>query len=160
NALEEEPGFEEEREHRVAAFGIWRPTDRLALLGRLPYNVKEITESPEGEDELVARHSGLGDAEVLAMIGLAQPANRGTVAMVLGLTAPTGSNDAEKDGERLDEHLQSGTGAWSATAGLNGELSLPKGTLEASVLGRWNGTNDAGYRYGNAALFNVGYLSP
>lgn len=81
--------------------------------------------------------------------------------MVLGVTAPTGSNDKRNGvGERLDAHLQPGTGAWSGTAGLNVAVTLGGGMVDGSVLGRANGTSDHGYRYGNVLLFNAGYLSP
>src|SRR5262249_12805512 len=49
NALDEEPGSEDEREHRLAAFGLWRPHARFALLGRLPYAFKELTTHADGE---------------------------------------------------------------------------------------------------------------
>jgi hypothetical protein len=161
NALEEGvPGEEEEREHRVSGFALWRPIDRLALLGRLPYNVKEITESPAGDVETTQRSRGIGDAEALALVGLARPASSGSLALVLGVTAPTGNNDASENGERLDAHLQPGTGAWSGSAGLNLAVPMSRGGLEASVLGRWSGTNDHGYRYGNVALYNLGYTTP
>ncbi len=36
NALDEGPGHEEEREHRIGAFALWRPMNRLSLLARIP----------------------------------------------------------------------------------------------------------------------------
>src|SRR5216117_2137495 len=44
NALDDEPGVEREREHRVSAFVLWRAADRLAISARLPWNVKQIQE--------------------------------------------------------------------------------------------------------------------
>jgi hypothetical protein len=70
---------------------------------------------------------------------------------------PTGSNEARDAlGERLDAHLQPGTGAWSGSAGCGGDLSLRSTALSASVLARFNGTNAHGYHYGDAVLFNLG----
>ena len=46
SGLDQGPGEELELEHRVAAFAMWRPLNRLALLGRLPYNIKQVTEHP------------------------------------------------------------------------------------------------------------------
>jgi hypothetical protein len=162
NALDEAPGTEQEREHRVSAFGLWRPTNRLALLARVPYNAKEITESPVGAEAETHREHGIGDAEALALVGLIHGtgAHAPTLSGVLGVTAPTGSNDRrDVNGDRLDQHLQPGTGAWSGTAGLNIALAVSGGTFDASVLGRANGTSEAGYRYGNVALYNAGYTT-
>jgi hypothetical protein len=38
NAMSEEPGMEEQNEHRLAAIALWRAANRLALLARAPYN--------------------------------------------------------------------------------------------------------------------------
>ncbi|MFI5371363.1 MAG: hypothetical protein ACHQ52_07365, partial [Candidatus Eisenbacteria bacterium] len=76
----------------------------------------------------------------------------------LGVRAPWGQNERTIDGVRADEHLQPGTGAASLWAGTSGSLRL--GTREhayGSVLARWNGTNDHGYHYGNAAFVNLAY---
>src|SRR5262245_42562540 len=122
NALEEAPGTESEREHRVSGFVLWRASNRLALLGRLPYNVNEITESPEGETATTQKASGIGDGEVTALAGLwhSTGSHPAVLGLVAGVTAPTGSNDMKNSaGDRLEAHLQPGTGAWSGTTGLN-----------------------------------------
>jgi len=114
NALDEGPGEEQEGEHRVAAFALWRPMNRLALLGRLPYALKEITTRPQAGPTTTDRAHGLGDAELLAMVGVAQTAGRHplTLGLVAGAAAPTGPNDLkDANGDRLDAHLQTGTGA-------------------------------------------------
>ena len=59
--------MEAEREHRVGAYVVWRAMDRLALLGRLPYNFKELTETPAGEAGITNHEQGLGDAELLGI---------------------------------------------------------------------------------------------
>jgi len=163
NALDGEPGTEREREHRVSAFLLWRAADRLALLARLPYNVKKIEETPLGGESSTQTAKGLGDAEVSALVGLAQ--TNGThptvVGLLLGVTAPTGSSNLKNGiGDRLDEHLQPGTGAWSGTGGLNVAVTIGRGIVDGSILGRLNGTNSHDYRYGNVLLFNAGYASP
>jgi hypothetical protein len=163
NGLDEGPGTEREQEHRVSAFVLWRATNRLALLGRLPYNVKEIHSSPLGEEPSTQRSSGIGDAEVSGLVGLLHTNGRHplVVGLVLGVNAPTGSNEKrDPAGERLDAHLQPGTGAWAGTGGLNGAVSFGGGIADASVLGRTNGSNAHDYRYGNVLLFNAGYTSP
>jgi hypothetical protein len=163
NRLETGPGTEREREHRVSAFAMWRPLDRLALLGRLPYNVKEITEAPAVGTASAGRSRGFGDAEVEALVGLAQSTGgrRASAGLVFGVGVPTGPNAvADGSGQRLDEHLQPGSGAWTGTAGLQLGVSTPRGAFDASVLGRLNAANAHGYRYGNVLLFNAGYTSP
>jgi len=160
--LDEGPGEEREREHRLSAFAAWRPHDRLALLGRLPYNFKELEQEPLGQPIETGTAQGLGDAELLALIGVARAtgAHSATLGLVLGVAAPTGSNNLrDENGERLDEHLQTGSGAWSFTTGLNLGASLGGSIFETGVLARANGQGPH-YRYGNAVLFNAGLTGP
>jgi hypothetical protein len=162
NGLDEGPGEEREREHRLSAFAVWRPRDRFALLGRLPYNFKELEQAPLGQPVETANSQGLGDAELLALIGVARASGThpATLGLVLGMAAPTGSNNLKgENGERLDEHLQTGTGAWSLTTGLNLGASLGGSMVESGVLARVN-FQGPHYRYGNALLFNAGLLGP
>lgn len=162
SALDEGPGEEQEREHRVAAYAMWRPAVRLALLARVPYDVKEIASHPVGAQSTLDRAHGLGDAELLALIGLAHTTGARPLVLggVAGVTAPTGSNELRDGaGTRLDAHLQPGAGAWSGSAGLHAALTARAGVWDASALGRVNGTNAHGYRYGAALLYNAGFTS-
>jgi hypothetical protein len=161
SGLDEGPGEEQEREHRVAGFAMWRPLNRLALLGRLPYNVKQVIDRVGSAGPSTQTSRGVGDAELTLLAGVARGAGRRamTLGLVLGGTAPTGSNQArDASGERLDIHLQPGIGAWSGTAGLNLAMSA-RGTWDASVLTRISGTSAHGYRYGRAVLYNAGFTS-
>ena len=82
------------------------------------------------------------------------------LGLVLGATAPTGSNDLrDSNGERLDIHLQPGIGAWSGTTGLSLAMRGAQGTWDSSVLDRISGTSAHGYRYGTAVLYNAGFTS-
>ena len=161
SGLDDGPGEEQELEHRVAGFAMWRPLNHLALLGRLPYNMKQVTElaGPAGSSTQTSR--GVGDAELTMLVGLARAERHAmTLGLVLGGTAPTGSNDARvASGERLDIHLQPGIGAWSGTTGLNLAMVGSRGSWDASVLDRSSGTSDHGYRYGNTILYNAGFTS-
>jgi hypothetical protein len=161
NALDEGPGDEREHEHRIAAFGLWRPRNRLAILGRVPHDWKTISSHPLGASADEQSSSGFGDAELLALAGLVTGGGAcPTVGLVLGGTAPTGSNVVrDGSGARLDAHLQPGSGAWSGTAGVHLSQASSIGTWDASVLGRANGTSPHGYRYGNVLLVNAGYTS-
>lgn len=159
NALDEGPGEEHEQEHRLAGIILWRPTNRLALLGRMPYNFKQIRTRPVGARQSVERSRGLGDAELLALVGLAHFAgsHAPTLGLVLGVAAPTGSNDAlDNEGVRLDSHLQPGAGAWSGTGGVHFTALGNGGVWDASLLDRINGRSSHGYRYGSSILYNVG----
>ena len=162
SGLDEGPGEEEEVEHRMAGFAMWRPLNRLVLLGRLPYNVKQVTERGGQAGPVTRTSSGVGDAELTVLVGVARGTGRHetTLGLVLGGTAPTGSNEArDASGERLDIHLQPGIGAWSGTMGLNLAWSGVRGKWDASVLDRTSGTSSHGYRYGNAILYNAGFSS-
>jgi len=162
SGLDEGPGEEQESENRVAGFVSWRPLNRLALLGRLPYNVKQVTDRTGDAGPNTQTSSGVGDAELTLLAGLVRSAGRHamTLGLVLGGTAPSGSNEArDTDGRRLDIHLQPGIGAWSGTAGLNFAMNGSRGTLDASVLDRISGTSSRGYRYGKAVLYNAGFTS-
>jgi hypothetical protein len=163
NALDDEPGVEEEREHRMAAFGLWRPFNNLALLGRVPFNHKTITTRPGQQGSRTESSRGIGDAELLAMIGVFRtPGFRPVaVALVAGGAAPTGSNAVRGgDGERLEQHLQPGSGAWSGTLGLNATgRALGMGAWSTDLLVRTNGTSSHGYHYGNTYLYSGGLTS-
>ena len=162
SALDEGPGVEREREHRVAGFVMWRPLNRLAVLGRLPYNFKQVTDVVGPAPPNTQTSRGVGDAELTLLMGVARTASRHamTLGLVLGATAPSGSNDLrDASGERLDIHLQPGIGAWSGTTGLNLAVSGGRGTWDGSVLSRISGTSAHGYRYGRAVLYNAGFTS-
>jgi hypothetical protein len=162
NALDEGPGTEEEREHRIAGFGLWRPANNLAFLVRVPVNAKKITSQPTGGASSRETSFGLGDAELMAMIGIFHTSGPRplSVGLVAGGATPTGSNNAKgDDGERLDSHLQPGTGAWSGTMGANAALGSSLGVWDASVLGRANTTSAHGYHYGRALLYNAGLIT-
>jgi hypothetical protein len=71
---------------------------------------------------------------------------------------PWGENDVTRDGERLDEHAQPGTGSTDWFAGLSGSYQIDPGSaLFVSTTYRHTGRNDAGYRYGRTTLVNVAY---
>jgi hypothetical protein len=162
SGLDDGPGEEEEREHRLAGFALWRPLNRLALLGRLPYNMKQTDQRLAPMGVSTQTSSGIGDAELLALVGVARTGgwHPMTLGLVLGATAPTGSNDARStSGERLDIHLQPGTGAWSGTVGFHLAMNVSSGTWDASVLDRTSGISAHGYRYGRVLLYNGGFTS-
>jgi hypothetical protein len=161
NALEEAPGVEREQEHHVSALAVTRLSRRVLLLGRLGWVTKQIREEPIGEAASAERSRGLGDAEISALARLREFSLGGERAALLSLTGgvriPTGSSQLrDPSGERRDEHLQPGTGAWSGLLGADLLLPLSWARLELNGSYRRNGTNRAGYRYGDAVLYNLG----
>jgi hypothetical protein len=164
NALAEEPGRESQSENRIALFALARIGSQVTLLGRLPYTVKRLEQTPEAAATEITRTQGLGDAE---LVGRAQITSvdgarwsRPAIAAVLGTSAPTGDNERANDaGERLDEHVQPGRGAWSGTAGLDLVAPINAGSWTASLLARANGTNADRYHYGNILLYDAAFTS-
>jgi hypothetical protein len=168
NTLDDAPGEERQTEHRVSGLVLFRASGRLALQLRVPFALKTNTRAETGAPQAVTHTHGFGDVEVVGRLDawrFGNPFSRpAAIAVVASGTAPTGSSDMrDAAGERLEAHLQPGSGAWSGMAGLAGDASLLSSAVSASVLGRVNGTNSHGFRYGKALLLNLGYartLSP
>jgi hypothetical protein len=77
---------------------------------------------------------------------------------VAGVKTDWGVNDRASEGERLDEHVQPGTGSTDWFVGLSGFYQLDRrSALFASAQYRATGRNDFGYRYGSATLLNFAY---
>lgn len=138
--------------------------DRVNLVARVPYSFKSLTTTADGTSE-VTNTNALSDPEFFAWIrlwdsglkpGLGQ---RSWVSLQGGVKTSWGRNNlTDADGERLDQHAQTGTGSTDPFAGLGGAYLLD---LESSVFGsaqyRWTGTNSYGYRYGRIFLANIAY---
>jgi len=162
NALSDDPGHEEQWEHKISGLLFYRPSDRLGMQLRIPYVFKTNNEFVTGEDPSKTKSSGFSDMALRARLEVARfvsaSAPPRSLALIFDATAPTGSNNAKDDsGERLEAHLQPGTGAWAGMAGVSYDVGLPGSALSASVLYRANSTSDHGYRYGNTLLANAGY---
>jgi hypothetical protein len=162
NALAEAPGHEEQWEHRISGLLYYRPSERIGMQLRVPYVFKTNEESVTGESPVRNHADGFGDVavrarlEVARFVGTTSPPR--TLALIADATAPTGSNNLRDDsGERLEAHLQPGTGAWTGTGGAAFDIARLGSALSASVLYRVNGTNSYGYHYGNTLLLNAGY---
>jgi len=153
---EDEPGTrEEEVENRVTLSASRTFGDRLTLVGRLPFAERTITTSSDR-----ASLSGLSDPELAAHYRLSAPRPGTWLSVSLGLRPGWGRHDGERDGVRAEEHLQPGTGALGVEPGLSFSHMVGDahpGSIFGSAFGRFNGRNDAGYRYGNAVLANLGY---
>jgi hypothetical protein len=162
NGLDDIAGTESEREQRVAPFLLWTASPRFIVAVRQTYAFKRIADRPDGAAEDVSSSRGFGDGEVLARyraidLGMGERGGRGYVALLAGVGAPTGRNHlTDATGTRLDEHLQTGIGAWSGTGGVDLAWPAPAVLFETNASVRVNGTNAVGYRYGTAVLFDAG----
>ena len=161
NVLEDAPGSEEQTEHRISGLLFFRPSARLGMQARLPYVLKTNVQSAVGESQVTTHSHGIGDLNLRARLDLARfgamfsPPR--TLAVIADVTAPTGSdNQRDASGDRLDAHLQPGTGAWGGMGGVAFDASLHAYAVSASALVRINGTNGYGYHYGNTLLLNAG----
>jgi hypothetical protein len=155
--------FDELHEQRITLLAAYAVSDRVNLFARVPYSQRELTETEQGESERT-RHSGLADPEIYGQVQLWASQFDGAVGIrsaifaVAGVKTNWGENDASRNGERLDEHVQPGTGSTDWFAGLSGSYQIdPHSAVFASAQYRHTGRNDFGYRYGRIALFNVAY---
>ncbi len=151
----------EERLTLTAAF-TWRET--VSVVARVPYSRRRLVETDfeEGAAE-ATRTSGLSDPEIQVHVrAWASPltglGRRSWVSLVAGVKTPWGRNDLARDGARLDEHAQPGTGSTDLVLGAAAVHVLGlRDTLLASVQARRTGANDHDYRYGHVLLANVGW---
>jgi hypothetical protein len=151
------------RERRYSLLAGYGFTDSFSVFARLPYSERNLTETAGGDAEHSSA-SGLADPEIYAQWRLWASPFEGDVGMraslyvVGGVKTSWGENDASRDGERLDEHVQPGTGSTDWFAGLSGSYQInPRSALFVSMQYRHTGRNDAGYQYGRTALVNVAY---
>jgi hypothetical protein len=137
---------------------VVRPLDRLALSATVPVVDKTIRVT--GDSSPASSATALGDVELGGRVTLWRSVSLGLgrvqeVAVAAGSSLPTGPNGLRRGGERIDEHGQPGTGAWSPFAGLHYRHELGRWTAFASLAGRVHGENGHRYTYGAAALWSV-----
>ena len=160
NALtpDEGPGQEQQHEFRPSVKAVYQLLDHFAVSGELPLSFRHLTVTT-GQGVELQKSSGIGDAELttLWMTNFASANGRYYSA---GLSAdfkfPTGHNSAQRDGVRMDEHLQGGTGSYDIVVGGALSRSTCGSRTFTSAYYRRNGSNSFDYHYGNAVLFNLG----
>jgi len=150
----------EERSTLLVAYGL---SDSFSVFARVPYSARRLAETEEGVTE-VTRKEGLADPEFSGQFRLWHSDLEGDVGVrssiyaVFGVKTDWGENNASVGGERLDEHVQPGTGSTDWFAGLSGSYQVnPSSALFLSAQYRHTGRNDFEYRYGRVALFNMAY---
>ena len=139
---------------------VYRPTDALSLTATLPVVNKAMRMAGGGTSTPTSNATGLGDAELAARYALWRGVDLGIgraqeVALTAGTSMPTGPNDLESGGERIDEHGQPGTGGWGPFAGLHYRFEQGSWLGFASLSGRVHSENGFGYTYGSALLWSA-----
>jgi hypothetical protein len=155
--------FESVRERRMTLLGAYGLSDRFGVFVRIPYS-KRVLDLTDAEGTVRDSAAGLADPEVYGQVRLwsspfeGDVGTRSSLFAVFGVKTPWGENDKQIDGQRLDEHLQPGTGGTDWFGGLSGSYQLnPRSALFASAQYRHTGRNDVGYRYGRVTLMNLAY---
>lgn len=156
-------GRDAETENRFTLSAAYSFGERFTLVGRLPVSVRKLTSTDES-GAVTTNTSGLSDPDFTALFRMwaSDPVpslgRRAWVSLVLGVKTPWGKNDLTENGERLDEHAQSGTGATDVYGGLSAVVLLdPQSSVFASFQYRRTGTNAYGYRYGQTSTANLAY---
>jgi hypothetical protein len=152
-------GLEEQVRNSVVATISYGWRERLTFVAQVPYTFNHLT---EGED--VETADGPGDPAFYAYGRLWSSkfeqglGRRAWISAFVGVKTPWGENDVTQDGQRLDEHVQPGTGATNLAGGLSGLYLLDeKSSLYASAAYTGTGRNDVGYKYGDNVQANLVY---
>jgi hypothetical protein len=142
-------------EHRLTATLAWTVHPRFTAVARIPWSARRLVSGGTAVE-----NSGLSDPEFFALARVWSRAELtdhfNSVTLQFGVKTDWGRNDVAVAGERVAEHLQSGTGAVDVMAGASVVRILGRGaTLFGSLQHRWTGRNDYGYAYGRAILANL-----
>jgi hypothetical protein len=121
--------FESLRERRTTLLLAYGLSDRFGFFGRLPYSERELTASQGGAQERT-RVTGLADPEVYGQARLwSSPfeggvGTRASIFAIFGVKTAWGEDNVSRDGVRLDEHVQPGTGSTDWFGGLSGSYQI------------------------------------
>lgn len=151
NVQHEENGAESQRHNSLQLILNYGLSSRIQVMAALPYSFNRIS---SGDASVTS--NGFGDPELTLIVQAGSLfASRASLALIGGVRLPLGSTGEKNDaGETLDQHSQSGTGAWAGTFGLQaafGSAALP---LFLSTSYQVNGNNDQDFRYGDVWRFN------
>lgn len=157
-------GTDHEIENRITATLSYAFAERFVVVGRLPYSFRNLTTTLQDGESEKTRTDGLSDPEFYALVRLwSSPFGPGLgrrtwISAVAGVKTGWGRNDIRQDGERVDEHAQSGTGSTDVFGGLSGfYLFNDHSSVFASAQYRGTGRNRFGYKYGNITMANLAY---
>ena len=135
--------------------------ERAVAVARLPWSTRTTSETGIGT---TGTSQDLADPELYGLVRLWSSeftgglGRRAWISALGGVKTNWGKNDLTQGGDRLDEHLQPGTGSTDWFGGLSSVYLLDsRSSLFGSAQVRRTGTNDFGYRYGGSTLLNLGY---
>ena len=166
-AMEAHAGMTMEESVRLATVRLtaaYSPLERLSLVATVP--IARRAWRAEGADMPAERTTltGVGDVDVGARLALFRQvefvpdyariavARVQAIAVAAGLGLPTGENGERREGARLEEHAQLGTGAWAPYAGLAWQLQREPWAASISATARVRSENAVGYRFGRALV--------
>ncbi len=151
--------FEAQVRNTVAATLSYSWRERLTFVAQIPYTFNQLTEA-----DGVQTANGLSDPAFFLYARLWSSnfgpglGRRAWISAVVTVKTPWGANDVTEDGERLDEHVQPGTGATNVSGGLSGLYLLDaNSSLYASAAYTGTGRNAFGYKYGDNVQANLIY---
>jgi hypothetical protein len=141
----------------VFVFSPWEP---LSAVVQVPVVYKNFSETAEGSSANRTRPTGLGDVDLGVRFFLLshKDFDRNSwhrFGVSLGSSLPTGRNDAQSNGLRLDDHAQLGTGAFTPYAGLIYSFSQDPWNFFGTVHAKTPLSNGYAYRYGSALLWSL-----
>ncbi len=154
---QQEVMFESHHQQVFRILFLYGLTERITVLGSLPYAQNRIEE--EGATET---SKGFADPEVIAIADLFET-EEGDFELnaTLGTRIPVGNgNQTDGSGQRLEQHLQAGTGAWGITAGVQAAHTMLAVPVFYGVSYQSNGSNSYDFSYGDVLRANVGTQVP
>jgi hypothetical protein len=127
-------------------------SSRFMLMASAPYTFNRISGEAGAETA-----DGFGDPEIMGMAHLLSFANNAwALQAVAGARVPLGKSDQKDEaGERLEQHLQTGSGAWAGIFGAQFLLASGSVPVFLSASYQINGANDQNFAYGNVFRFNA-----
>lgn len=158
---EGDPGRVDLLTQKTLAAGLaYSPTQDLSLTLQLPFVIKEAKgEGGSLPDESLTA-SGLGDLNLGFRYFLWRDADwqaKGSQAFAVsaGSYIPTGPNNLEDAGTRIDEHDQLGAGSWAPYGGIFYALRQGSWNVTAHFTAVLHAANSYSYRYGDALKWGL-----
>lgn len=141
----------------VIAFSPW---GWLSTVVQIPVVYKNFSEVTEGYSPTRVKPSGIGDVDVGIRLFLfnRKDFDRDSwhrLGLSFGSSLPTGANQIQANGFRIDDHAQLGIGALAPYAGALYAYSHNPWNFFGSISGKFPLTNGYGYQYGAALLWSI-----
>ena len=132
----------------ILGYGV---TSKLAVFGVVPYFLDKKLEVTTPIGRLERETDGIGDISLFARYTAYQHDFTGgtfRIAPFLGVTVPTGDDNARDSSGELPRALQTGDGAWGGFGGVVATYQTLQYQVDAQLLYRENGRHD-GFARGN-----------